>query len=195
MGAGSTRDLWLVRHGETEWARDGRHTSTTDVALTSRGEADARALATRLAQVPFALALTSPRTRARDTGALAGFPDALVDEDLAEWDYGDLEGLTSDEVHERLPGWTIWTDGGPGGEGVADIQARVDRLVARLREVDGPVVCFGHGHALRVLAVRWLGEPVWLGGALALDTASVSVLGWERGRPAIIHWNLVRDPR
>lgn len=189
MGRSSIRDVWLVRHGETEWARAGRHTSTTDVALTAAGEADARALRDRLSAGAFALVLTSPRLRARRTAELAGFPDAVVDEDLAEWDYGELEGLTTEQIRERIPGWTIWTQGGQGGEDVAQVATRIDRLVARLRDVDGEVLCFGHGHALRVLAARWLGEPVSLGGALALDTASVSVLGWEHARPAIIHWN------
>jgi probable phosphoglycerate mutase len=189
MGAGSVRDVWLVRHGQTEWSRSGRHTSVTDVALTEAGEDEARALRGRLASERFALVLTSPRLRARRTAELAGFPDAQVDDDLAEWDYGELEGLTSDQIRQRIPDWTVWAQGGPGGEGVLEVAARIDRLVARLREVEGQVLCFGHGHALRVLGVRWLAEPVSLGGALALDTASVSVLGWEHGRPAIIHWN------
>ena len=182
-------DVWLVRHGETEWSRSGRHTSVSDIALTEAGEAEARDLHERLATISFDLVLTSPRIRARRTAELAGYPDAEVTEDLAEWDYGELEGLTSDLIHERLPDWSIWSHGGPGGESVAAMEARMDRLVARLRPIDGPVLCFGHGHALRALAVRWLGQPVEMGGALALDTASVSVLGREHERPAIIHWN------
>jgi probable phosphoglycerate mutase len=189
MGKGSTSDVWPVRHGETAWSRSGRHTSTTEVALTDAGEVAARALRDRLAPEQFALVLSSPRTRARRTAALAGYPDALIDDDLAEWDYGELEGMTSDQITMRIPGWTIWSHGGPGGESVSDVETRIDRLVARLREAQGPVLCFGHGHALRVLAVRWLGQPVALGGALALDTASVSVLGREHERPALIHWN------
>lgn len=189
MGKGSTRDVWLVRHGETAWSRDGRHTSTTDVPLTDAGEAAARALRERLAPERFALVLTSPRQRARRTAALAGYPDATVEEDLAEWDYGELEGLTTAQIVERIPDWTLWTQGCPGGESVAAIETRIDRLVRRLREVDGPVLCVGHAHALRVLAVRWLAQPVSLGGALSLDTASISVLGREHERPAIIHWN------
>ncbi len=189
MGKGSVGEVWLVRHGETEWSRSGRHTSVTDVTLTDVGEAEARALRARLAGVSFEVVLTSPRIRARRTAALAGYPDAEVAGDLAEWDYGKLEGLTSEHIHELMPEWSIWTHGGPGGESVADIEARMDRMVARLRAVAGPVLCFGHGHALRVLAVRWLGQPVDLGGAFALDTASVSVLGREHERPAILHWN------
>ena len=182
-------DVWLVRHGETEWSRSGRHTSISDIELTEAGEAEAIDLRARLAVVRFELVLTSPRIRARRTAELAGYPGAVVDEDLAEWAYGDLEGLTTDQIHAREPGWSIWTHGGPGGESVADIEARADRLVGRLQAVDGPVLCFGHGHALRVLAARWLGQQVEMGGAFALDTASVSVLGREHDRPALIHWN------
>jgi probable phosphoglycerate mutase len=182
-------ELWLVRHGETEWARSGRHTSTTDVVLTAAGEADARALRGRLAAQRFDLVLTSPRLRARRTAELAGYPDALVDEDLAEWAYGELEGSTSEDIRERIPGWTIWTHGGVDGESVADVTARIDRFIRRVGEVRGRVLCFGHGHALRVLAVRWIGKPVSLGGALSLGTGSVSVLGHEHDRPAIVRWN------
>lgn len=189
MGKGSVGDVWLVRHGETEWSRSGRHTSVSDIELTSAGEVEARELRARLAPVAFELVLTSPRIRARRTAELAGHPAAEVTEDLAEWDYGELEGLTSDRIRERHADWSIWTHGGPGGETVADLEARMDRLVARLQAVEGPVLCFGHGHSLRVLAVRWLGQPVSMGGALALDTASVSVLGREHERPALIHWN------
>jgi len=189
MGKGSIGDVWLVRHGETEWSRSGRYTSVSDIALTESGEAEARDLRERLAAVSFELVLTSPRIRARYTAELAGFPDAEVTEDLAEWDYGELEGLTTDVIQERTLGWSIWSHGGPGGESVAAIEARMDRLVDRLRAVEGLVLCFGHGHALRVLAGRWLGQPVDMGGSLALDTASVSVLGRERERAAILHWN------
>jgi probable phosphoglycerate mutase len=189
MGKGSAGDVWLVRHGETEWSRSGRHTSISDIALTESGVAEALELRERLAAIAFELVLTSPRIRARRTAELAGYPAAEVTEDLAEWHYGDLEGLTSEQIRERQPDWSIWTHGGPGGESVADVQARADRLVARLQRIDGQVLCFGHGHALRVLAVRWLGQPVEMGGALALDTASVSVLGREHERPALLHWN------
>jgi probable phosphoglycerate mutase len=189
MERGRPTELWLVRHGETEWARTGRHTSTTDVALTPAGEDAARALRRRLGQESFDRVLTSPRLRARRTAELAGFPAAVVDEDLAEWAYGELEGLTTDAIQDRVPGWTIWTHGGVGGESVAQVEARADRFIERVRATGGRVLCFGHGHALRVLAVRWIGQPVLLGGALALDTSSVSVLGHERARPAIVHWN------
>ncbi len=189
MGQDPATTVWLVRHGLTGWARDGRHTSTTDVPLTPAGEAEARALAGHLGGQRFSLVLTSPRKRSRTTAALAGFPDAQVEPDLAEWDYGELEGLTTDAIRERIPGWRIWTHGAPGGETPAEVTRRYDRLVDRLRGLDGPVLCFGHGHGLRVLAIRWIGQEVTLGGALSLGTASVSALGLERGRPAIIHWN------
>lgn len=190
MGISSTRDVWLVRHGETEWAREGRHTSTTDVVLTPDGEADARALRRLLGPHRFALVLTSPRLRARTTAALAGYPDARVEEDLAEWAYGAYEGLTTREIHEQHPGWTIWERGGPGGESPTDVAVRIDRLITRLRAVDGPVLCFGHGHALRALGARWIGQPVGVGASLALDPAATSVLGWDRGVPQLAAWNI-----
>jgi probable phosphoglycerate mutase len=182
-----------VRHGETEWARDGRHTSTTDVPLTAIGEAQARALHARLAAIPFALVLTSPRIRARDTASLAGFPEALVDETLAEWAYGDYEGLTTAEIHAREPAWTIWERGGPGGESPTAITRRLDGLIGRLRIVDGPVLCFGHGHAFRALGARWIAQPVAVGASLALDPGATCVLGIDRGVAQLAGWNLRPD--
>ena len=193
MGKGSTRDVWLVRHGETAWARDGRHTSTTDVPLTATGTAQARALRDRLARTPFALVLTSPRIRARHTAELAGFGDAIVDEDLVEWAYGDYEGMTSALIHERDPEWTIWSRGGPRGESPLDVATRLDRLIGRLREAEGPVLCFGHGHAFRALGARWIGQPVALGATLALDPGATCVLGTDRGVPQLAAWNLPPD--
>lgn len=190
MGAGTTRDVWLVRHGETEWARDGRHTSTTEVPLTPVGDTQARALRASLATVSFELVLTSPRIRARRTAELAGHPDAVVDEDLAEWAYGDYEGLTTARIHERDPAWTIWEHGGPGGESPADVTLRLARLIDRLRATRGPVLCFGHGHALRALGMRWIDQPIRLGAVLALDPAGVSVLGSDRGVWQLSAWNL-----
>ncbi|PJJ56689.1 putative phosphoglycerate mutase [Mumia flava] len=182
--------MWLVRHGATEWARNGRHTGRTDLPLLPDGEAQARAVAPRLAEQSFALVLASPRIRARRTAELAGFDDAVVDDDLAEWDYGDYEGLTTTEIREREPGWTIWARGAPGGERPDDVAARLDRVVDRARAADGPVLAFGHGHALRALAARWLGEPVAFGRSLALDTATISVLGWEHDTdPVVERWN------
>ncbi|GCD91609.1 histidine phosphatase family protein [Nocardioides sp. LS1] len=181
--------VWLVRHGETEWSRSGRHTSTTDLPLLPEGEEVARGLAARLADVPFTLTLTSPRQRARVTAELAGHGDAEVDEDLVEWDYGDYEGVTTEEIRRTVPGWTIWTGTCPGGESAEHVAARLDRVVARARAATGPVLLFAHGHALRALTARWLGLPVSDGRLFRLDTATVSVLGFERESPVVLRWN------
>ncbi|QIX27644.1 histidine phosphatase family protein [Nocardioides sp. JQ2195] len=182
-------ELWLVRHGETEWSRDGKHTSITDLDLTETGVEVARALAPQLAATSFDQVLTSPRTRAWRTAALAGFPDAEVDEDLAEWAYGEYEGVTTPEIRESVPGWTVWTHPSPGGESAAQVAARLDRVVRRAREVPGRTLAFAHGHSLRVLAARWLGLPATDGRLLRLDTSTVSVLGFERECPAVLRWN------
>jgi len=182
-------DLWVVRHGQTEWSRNGRHTSTTDLPLEPEGEDGARSLASRLAGTVFARVLTSPRLRATDTARLAGFPDAERDEDLAEWDYGDYEGVTTAEIQERVPGWTIWTHPCPHGETAEQVRDRLDRVVARASAQDGDTLVFSHGHASRALAARWLGLPVTEGRLLHLDTGSVSVLGHEREQPVVLHWN------
>jgi broad specificity phosphatase PhoE len=182
-------ELWLVRHGATEWSLDGRHTGTTDLPLLPEGEETARSLATRLDGTGFGLVLTSPRQRARRTAALAGFPDAVVLDDLAEWDYGDYEGVTTDAIRERDPGWTVWSGVTPGGETAEQVAERLDRVVDRVRGSDGDVLLFGHGHALRALAARWLGLPVAEGRLLRLDTATVSVLGFEREQPVVLRWN------
>jgi probable phosphoglycerate mutase len=185
----SPTELWLVRHGETEWSRDARHTSITDLPLTSVGEAAARSLRPRLAGVHFDQVYASPRLRARRTADLAGFPDAVVEPDLAEWAYGAYEGLTMAQIHERTPGWTIWTHGGLDGESVDAVTQRLDRLIDVLRSRGGRVLCFGHGHALRALAARWIGKPVADGRMLILDTATISVLGDDRATPVIVRWN------
>jgi len=187
--ADSDIELWVVRHGETEWSATGRHTSTTDVPLTPAGEQAARALARRLAGTTFDLVLTSPRERARRTAALAGFPDAEVDDDLSEWAYGDYEGVTTAAIRESVPGWTVWTHPCPGGESAAEVGRRLDRVVARVRTHGGRVLVVGHGHASRVLAARWLDQPVEEGRNFALDTATVSVLGYERETPVVVRWN------
>lgn len=187
--AGEQAELWLVRHGETAWSRAGRHTSRTDLDLTEEGERVARTLHDRLAGERFGLVLTSPRLRARRTAELAGFPDARPDEDLAEWDYGDYEGRTTAEIREQVPGWTVWTGACPGGEGAAQLQRRLDRVVATVRGVEGKVLVFGHAHACRALAARWLGLPVTAGSHFRLDTATLSVLGHERESPVVARWN------
>src|SRR5215213_4031309 len=180
--------VWLVRHGETEWSRDGRHTSTTDLPLTDEGRRVAESLRNRLHHESFSLVLTSPRRRARDTARLTGHGGARHDDDLAEWDYGELEGLTTPEIRETDPGWSIWQGAVPGGESAAQVTERLNRVVARCRSADGRVLLFGHGHALRALAARWLELTVAEGRHLRLDTATVSVLGWERETPVVLRW-------
>jgi broad specificity phosphatase PhoE len=182
-------ELWLVRHGPTEWSEAGRHTSTTDLPLLPAGEEAARGLVARLEGLEFALVLTSPRLRARRTAELAGHPDAEVDDDLVEWGYGDYEGVTTPEIRESVAGWTVWTHPSPGGEAAAAVGARLDRVVARVRAVDGRTLVFAHGHSLRVLAARWLGLEVADGRLLRLDTATISVLGYERETPVVLRWN------
>jgi probable phosphoglycerate mutase len=182
-------EVWLVRHGETEWSRDHRHTSTTDLPLTDHGVEVARELAGRLAGVDFDLVLTSPRLRARRTAELAGFADAAVEQDLVEWDYGDYEGVTTAEIRENVPGWTVWTHPTPGGETPEQVTERLDRVVSRVREVTGRTLLFGHGHALRALTARWIDQPVGEGRFFRLDTATLSVLGYERDTPVLLRWN------
>ena len=188
MSDAAAPELWLVRHGETEWSRDGRHTSTTDLPLTPVGEAAATALAPRLADVDFDLVLTSPRQRARRTAELAGRPDAEPDEDLVEWAYGDYEGVTTPEIRETVPGWTVWTHPSPGGEGADEVSARLDRVIERARVYRRTLV-FAHGHSLRVLTARWLCQPADEGRFFRLDTSTVSVLGFERETPVLLKWN------
>jgi probable phosphoglycerate mutase len=185
------RQLWLVRHGATDWAESGRHTGRTDIPLNDTGREQAVALGDRLRGRSFRLVLTSPLARASDTARLAGFEHARVDDDLQEWDYGDVEGMRTDEIRERHPGWTIWRGPWTGGEAIADVAARADRVLARARRIDGDVLIFSHGHLLRVLAARWLELDPAAGGMLALSTATISLLGWEREAPVIERWNEV----
>ncbi|GAA1547332.1 histidine phosphatase family protein [Kribbella lupini] len=188
--SGERKDrLWLVRHGETEWSKSGKHTSTTDLPLTAEGERIAGELRDRLQGHDFDLVLTSPRQRARRTAELAGFADAEVDDDLVEWDYGDYEGITTAQIRETVPGWTVWANPVPNGETPAQVAARLDRVNARIAAVDGDVLVFGHSHALRALTARWLELDVTEGRHFVLNTATVSILGWERGSPAIHQWN------
>jgi broad specificity phosphatase PhoE len=182
--------LWLVRHGETEWSRSGQHTGRTDIPLTELGRAQAAGVARKLADHEFALVLSSPKVRALETARLAGFGDRVeTTDDLLEWDYGEDEGRTTPEIRTDRPGWTIWADGPRGGETADEVGARVDRVIARVREADGDVLVFAHGHVLRVLAARWLGESPSEGRFFELGTATVSVLGWERETPTIERWN------
>jgi len=182
--------LYLVRHGQTEWSQNGRHTSVTDLDLTPFGVEQASALHSQLDPADFGLVLSSPRLRARRTAELAGFTDYEVDEDLVEWDYGDFEGLTSPQIREQWPGWRIWFNGCPGGESADEVRARLTRVVARVRASGVErAICFGHGHASRVLTLCWLDFPIIFGQSFPLEVASVSVLGREKESPAILRWN------
>jgi broad specificity phosphatase PhoE len=178
----------LARHGETEWSASGQHTSRSDIPLTDRGREAAGRLSERLTGREFALVLSSPRQRARETAELAGFTPAL-EPDLAEIDYGEYEGLTTKDIRAGRPGWSLWADGSPGGETLAQAGARVDRVIARALAVDGDVVLFAHGHILRILAARWIGLPPEHGASFALDTASLSEVGFEREHRVIVRWN------
>ena len=182
--------MWLVRHGETEWARLGRHTGRTDIPLTPLGREQAASVAARLAGRPFARVLSSPLSRALDTARLAGFADRVeTREDLVEWDYGADEGRTTPEIRLDRPGWSIWGDGPRAGETIDEVAARVDRVIADARDQPGDVLVFAHGHVLRVLAARWLDLDAASGRLFALSTATLSILGWEREAPVIERWN------
>ena len=186
----SGADLWLVRHGETEWSRLLKHTGRTDIALTDVGRSQARAVARRLAGRDFALVLSSPLSRALETARLAGFGDRVeTTDDLLEWDYGRDEGRTTAEIRLERPGWTVWRDGPVGGESADAVAERVDRVIERVRAGSGDALVFAHGHVLRVLAARWLGEPPTEGRLYALSTATISVLGWERETAVLERWN------
>jgi len=191
--ARTSRRLYLIRHGETEWSVSGRHTGRTDIALTARGEAEARALQPLLGAITFTTVLTSPLQRARRTCELSGFGATMtIEPDLAEWDYGAYEGLTSPDIYRERPDWSVFRDGCPGGETPAQISDRADRLIARLRARDGNVALFTHGHFGCVLAARWIDLPVIEGQHLLLSTASVSFLGHHPTHPevpVIAMWN------
>jgi probable phosphoglycerate mutase len=183
-------EIVLVRHGETEWSRAGRHTGRTDVPLTEQGRLEARAVAAQLAGRRFALVLTSPLSRAAETCRLAGLGDrAQVREALLEWDYGVYEGRTTAEIRAERPGWSVWADGAVGGETVAEVGARADALIPELEGARGDVAVFAHGHLLRVLAARYVGLPPGDGRLLGLDPATVSVLGYEHEWRVIRAWN------
>jgi broad specificity phosphatase PhoE len=185
--------LTLVRHGQTEWSENGRHTSVTDLALLPEGRRRAESLRHLLDPAAFALALSSPRIRARETARLAGFADAgiSVTEDLVEWNYGDYEGLTTAQIMVKRPDWDLWRDGCAGGESPQEVSARVDRVIARAQAAGGDVIMFAHGHVLRALAARWLGESIGFGERLVLSPATVSRLGTEHGVRALDSWNQI----
>ena len=188
----STTRVWLIRHGETECSRAGRHTGRTDLDLTEHGVEQALALRPMLADLKPSLVLCSPRLRAQRTAELAGLHVDATDANLAEWDYGDYEGLTSAQIGQRDPGWTIWSGRVPHGETAEQVGARADRVLARIRAHlgEGPVVLLGHGHINRVLAARWLRLHVSAGGYFSLGTAAPCVLGAEHHQPVIAQWNI-----
>jgi broad specificity phosphatase PhoE len=184
--------VYLARHGETVWSITGQHTGRTDIPLTERGERNARSLGERLKGQHFARVFTSPLQRARRTCELAGFGNgAVVDPDLSEWDYGSCEGRRTADIRKDIPGWFLFRDGCPGGESPEAIGARADRVLARVREVNGDVLLFSHGHILRVLGARWLGLPVLEARHFLLTTASLSILSYEHNRdePVLRLWN------
>jgi broad specificity phosphatase PhoE len=183
-------DVFAIRHGETAWSLSGQHTSTTDIPLTDNGCRLAERLRAILARETFALVLVSPLQRARETCELAGFGAvAVIEPDLLEWNYGEYEGLTPNQIHEQRPDWLLFRDGSPGGETPEQVGARVDRVIARARSAVGNVALFAHGHVLRVLGARWIGLPVSAGQHLLLDTGTLCVLGHYRAKPAIQIWN------
>jgi probable phosphoglycerate mutase len=184
-------DLVLIRHGATEWSAAGRHTSVTDLPLSADGERQARALAEALSGYTFAAVYASPRRRALETAKLAGLAVTAVDEDLQEWRYGEYEGVTTAQIRQQRPDWSLWRDGCPGGESPEQVGTRLDRVLARAEAAarDGDVALVAHGHSLRVAGARWIGLVAGYGAALALDTATISVLGHEHGERAIRRWN------
>jgi len=184
------QNIYLLRHGETEWSRGGRHTSVTDVPLTENGRVAALRLQPALAKEVFALVLTSPLQRARETCKLAGLAkQAVIEPDLLEWRYGEYEGLTTKQIELTRTGWSLFRDGCPGGETAAEVAALADRIIAKAQMAEGNVALFAHGHILRVLAARWIHLPVNYGEHFLLDTATLNVLGYYYDSPALKIWN------
>jgi broad specificity phosphatase PhoE len=188
----SMPEIYLIRHGETEWSASGKHTGVSDIPLTEHGRQQSKLLRPELSTTNFQLVLTSPLRRARETCELAGLAErAEIDPDLMEWNYGDYEGLTSEQIHAHRPAWTIFNDGGgPGGETPEQVGPRVDRVIARVRALQGNAALFAHGHVLRVLAARWLGLAPSAGAHFLLDTATLSVLSSQGGVAALKRWNV-----
>jgi broad specificity phosphatase PhoE len=192
-GAAAAAEAVLVRHAETEWSREGRHTGLTDIPLSDEGRATARALAGRLRRWDFERVLVSPLSRARETCELCGLGErAEVLDDLHEWDYGEYEGLTTPQIREQRPEWVLWRDGCPGGEDARQVGERADRVIAVIGERSGPVAVFSHGHMLRVLGARWIALDPSQGARLGLSTAAISVLGYERDTRVLALWNDAR---
>jgi broad specificity phosphatase PhoE len=185
------REVWLIRHAETDWSISGRHTGRTDIPLNAAGREHGASLPERLGGKAFDAVFVSPLGRARETAELAGYGDqAQVDDDLLEYDYGDYEGLTTEEIRRDRPDWYLWRDGVPNGEMPDDVGARADRVIERALAVEGSVALIAHGHILRVLGSRWIEQPAWLAGRLALSTGAICRLGFERENRVIRGWNL-----
>jgi len=190
---GEPRQVWLVRHGATEWSQNGRHTGKSDIPLVDLGRRQAEGLRSTLARHNFELVLASPLQRAVETARLAGFDRTELDPDLMEWDYGEYDGLTTTRIRELDPEWSLWRTGAPGGEAPVDVGRRADRVVARLRQARHDALVFSHGHILRVLTARWLGLEPSTGRYFYLGTAGVGVLGYEHDKPVVRAWNLSAD--
>ncbi len=189
MGNSTTRpDLVLIRHGETEWSRERRHTGRTDVPLTEHGRSQARHIASAVESFEFGHVFSSPLSRAWETARLVGL-DPVEERDLIEWDYGRYEGITTATIRETEPGWSVWTHPIDGGESIDAVGARVDGLLGRLTELDGTIALVAHAHLLRVLGARWLGLDAVEGRRFSLDTATISILGWERENQVVVRWN------
>ncbi len=187
-------DLWIIRHGETEWSRSGAHTGRTDLPLTDVGRARAKALGALLKGRRFAQVFTSPLQRARETCRLAGYGDAaIIEPNLHEWDYGDYEGRTTNQIRKERPGWNLWANGVPNGESVEKVGERARAVIERVTAVDGDAALFAHGHILRILAACWLDLPPVDGKCLVLGTASISILGYEHDTRAITLWNFTAE--
>ncbi|ADV82935.1 histidine phosphatase family protein [Terriglobus saanensis] len=183
-------EIWLVRHGETEWSLSGAHTSRTDIPLTEQGKERAVTLKPYLARQDFSLVLTSPRQRAQETCKLAGMGDqAEVDANLAEWDYGIYEGRTTPEIRKEHPGWSVWNDPIPEGESLPQVAARAEKVISKAKAAGGKVLIFSHAHFLRILTACWMELPPSNGKSLALTTGSLSILGYERETPVLRLWN------
>jgi len=190
-----SQQVYLIRHGETEWSVSGQHTGVTDIPLTENGRSAAKLLKPVLTRETFALVPTSPLQRARETCELAGLGGcAKVDGNLREWDYGDYEGLTPQQIHAKHPGWVVFTDGCPGGESPEQVGTRIDCVIAKVRAAEGHVALFGHGHVFRAFAARWLGLRAMDGGHFLLDTATLSIMSDYRGIPAVKRWNVALVP-
>jgi len=187
----ASQRVFLVRHGETEWSLSGQHTGVTDIPLTEKGRNVAKQWKPILSEEKFALVLTSPLRRARETCELAGLSDrSEIEPDLIEWNYGEYEGLTPAQIHAKRPGWMVFTDGSPGGESPEQVESRIDRVISRVRHTDGHVALFSHGHLLRAFVARWIDLRVSDGQRFLLDTATLCVLSCYRDIPAIKRWNV-----